>query len=76
MAYASARVLGMPVIDRSTDDERTHARQAFDRWLAQHDREVAARALREAADAFQAVWPVYGDTWLRDRADRIERGDA
>lgn len=70
-------------------------RAAAERAIAQHDREVAAKALREAADTWtQGEWSNYipprgnerpalilgmaqapGD-WLRERADRIERGDA
>lgn len=49
---------------------------SFDRWLAQHDAEVKAEALREAAEQLEAhgrfdvpVW-----TLLRDRADSIEGG--
>ena len=72
----------------------------FDRWLAAHDAEVAAQALREAADRIhvslqqahkragrtldpmfsqhdQGLWDGYknAENWLRDRADRIERGE-
>ena len=58
---------------------------AFDRWLAAHDAEVAARALREAADDLPARSPWmahYADAvrhatgWLITRADRIERQEA
>ena len=45
--------------------------------LAAHDREVAARALREAGDDARGVRlfePVEG--WLRKRADRIEAENA
>lgn len=55
----------------------------FDRWLAQHDREVAAKALRvfasRANDAGVLRDPVY---WFpvrdsaRAEADRIERGES
>lgn len=53
----------------------------IDRWLAAHDAEVAAKALREAAAEMQDILlvqrsllgsPTY--TWLRNRADRIEKG--
>lgn len=48
----------------------------FDRWLAQHDVEVAAKALRDAADSVSepsGVLSVLGVCRaLRDRADRIE----
>lgn len=47
--------------------------RAFHRWLAAHDREVRAQALREAASA---PIPRAGlRQWLRARADRIERGE-
>lgn len=43
--------------------------------LAAHDARIASeaaeKALRDAADDFQRAWPVYGDMWLRARADRI-----
>ncbi len=55
----------------------------FDRWLAARDREVAAKALRDAADEAQQGFVdeqqgigfarVRTD-WLRARADRIEKG--
>ena len=53
----------------------------FDRWLAAHDAEVAARALREAAEAAYDEWPGGSGVhctpeWLRVRADRIERQEA
>ena len=49
-------------------------------WLAQRDRRVAAEALREAAMAVGDYWcdPAVSDEvidWLRERADRIERGE-
>jgi hypothetical protein len=54
----------------------------FDRVLAQHDREVAARALRDAADAIpgsntdERIDPHdRAAEWLIDRADSIERGE-
>lgn len=52
--------------------------KAFDRWLEAHDAEVAARALRDAAEEWATDPEPVGDTsadyrnWLRDRADRIE----
>jgi len=54
---------------------------AFDRWLAAHDAEVAARALREAAEAAYDEWPGGSGVhctpeWLGVRADRIERQEA
>lgn len=47
----------------------------FDQWLAQHDAEVAAKALRDAASAPipRAVLSSGLRQWLRERADRIER---
>ena len=55
-----------------------HGYDRFGRWLAAHDVEVAARALREASAAMDAD-PDFRDPlrlkadWLRARADRIER---
>ena len=58
----------------------------FDRWLAAHDREVTAKAFREAASEVhtEARWQLEQgrdpDRWLmverilRDRATRIEKG--
>ncbi|WP_019148799.1 hypothetical protein [Timonella senegalensis] len=57
--------------------------QEFDRWLAEHDREVKAQALEEAADD---VWAQFGPTvmgpgdlddvyfpeWLRARAQQLK----
>ncbi|WP_233615816.1 hypothetical protein, partial [Leucobacter chromiisoli] len=48
----------------------------FDRWLAQVEREAAARALEEAAAALKRpsegaayeVWAYGGGDWLRSRA--------
>ena len=62
----------------------------FDRWLAAHDAEVAAQALRDAADEMEAMLGEHGPgnrntgygqaglallARIRDRADRIERGE-
>ena len=62
----------------------------FDRWLAAHDAQVAAQALREAADEMEAMLGEHGPgnrntgygqaglallARIRDRADRIERGE-
>lgn len=61
----------------SGNPDREFFRAQFDRWLAAHDREVAAKALRDAADAYNpatggdaavAVVP----SWLNDLAARIE----
>ena len=54
----------------------------FDRWLAAHDAEVRAQALREAGDVLdrQPAKAKHGlpmmlrADWLRDRANRIEQG--
>jgi hypothetical protein len=49
-------------------EQYTEYHEEFDRWLAAHDREVRAKALREAADFLPAsVHP-----WLVTTADRIE----
>ncbi len=54
-----------------------HGDKAFDRWLDQHDREVAAKALREAADAMDAD-PGFRDPlrlhsdWLRTLSGKSE----
>lgn len=61
--------------------------RAFDRWLKAHDAQVAAQALRDAADALDAYqgdvpddprWTCdlgyYGEAeWLRDRANQITK---
>ena len=61
----------------SMDCEADH--RAFRRWLAAHDVEVRAQALREAASApipRAALNTRNGlRQWLRARADRIERGE-
>lgn len=61
----------------SMDCEADH--HAFRRWLAAHDAEVRAQALREAASApipRAALSTRNGlRQWLRARADRIERGE-
>ncbi|QSR25537.1 hypothetical protein CFH99_07865 [Nocardioides aromaticivorans] len=51
-------------------------------WLAERDRRTAATALREAAEqasdpenAYVQTTNGYVARWLRDRADRIERGE-
>ena len=49
--------------------------ERFDTWLTQHDREVAAGALRDAADDWHAENSGTAPRmhrWLRDRADQIE----
>ena len=53
---------------------------AFDRWLTEHDREVAAKALRDEAQDSQMGPVPYGLSasgiagWLRARAEQIEEG--
>ena len=53
---------------------------AFDRWLAEHDRGVAAKALRDAAKDSQMGPVPYGwsasgiASWLKARAEQTERG--
>ena len=50
------------------------------RWLDAHDAEVAAKALREAADEYASGQLAgfflgrdeYPKAWLRDRAERLE----
>lgn len=69
---------------RLAEDMRNGA--AFDRWLAQHDREVAEQALRDAAEYVVQMGLEFGTDrlafanarhdvadWLNARADRIER---
>lgn len=58
----------------------------FDRWLAEHDAQVAAQALRDTADAVEVIDPAWDSAlcidrmyhpvpeWLRARADRIAAG--
>ena len=52
---------------------RGSAVEAFDRWLAERDRQVQAEALRAAADRMN-VSTMDPWEWLRDAADRIEEG--
>ena len=68
-----------PYLRQSLDEHRAD----FDRWLEQHDREVAAKALHLAADRLPAFhdrnapeWAITSTfKWLHERADRIEAGD-
>ena len=61
------------------DSIRAWLGEAFDRWLAAHDREVAAKTLRDAAaaadadDLFRDPLRLKSD-WLRARADNLEKG--
>ena len=48
------------------------AKSAFDRWLSAHDREVAARALRKAADALAEF---AGETYPADVFLKPSEGD-
>jgi len=52
--------------------------ERFDRWLAAHDAEVAAKALRDAADSVSEVSGVLSVLGvcraLRDRAARLSSG--
>lgn len=72
----------------SMDCEADH--RAFRRWLKAHDAEVAAQALGDAADVLEAMLGEHGPgnrntgygqaglallARIRDRADRIERGE-
>lgn len=77
----------MPKIDRgyvrSFFEGDDGLAEEFDRWFVQHEAAVAARALREAADAYEhsidPAWPWSppdAEQWLRDRADTIEVGNA
>lgn len=61
------------------DEERARNDARFDRWLAEHDREVKAQALQEAADRLEALdkpWesPLYESTilWLRASAQQLK----
>lgn len=51
--------------------------KAFDRWLTEHDQQVKAQALEEAADRMDAD-PEFRDPlrlksqWLRDRAQQLK----
>ena len=61
------------LIDRRPNGyERAEAE--FDRWLAEHDREVAAGALRDAAGSAIPRKALAQGTrdWLRARADQIK----
>lgn len=70
-----------PISWANYDPERDPDADAmFDRWLAVHDREVAAQALRDAADdrtspaSQTAYFTPEARQFLRDRADGIETG--
>jgi hypothetical protein len=57
-------------VDRRGD---ATAEAEFDRWLAQHDRQVAAKALRDAAGALVDANPG-GDAFQHAVAYRVARG--
>ena len=64
--------LGIPGLDNLDHATARHIVEAHNRWLAAHDREVAAQALRDAADEWSGS--THGPrSWLRARADGIER---
>jgi len=71
MVIEGLRARGAEVVEA---DERWSLRV----WLAAHDAEVKAEALREAADDYGINLTVATGpqirAWLRARADRIERG--
>lgn len=48
------------------------AAQRFDRWLAAHNRKIAAEALR--TEAFSGLYGTFAQKRLLTRADRIEQG--
>ena len=59
------------------DSSKEKAREAaFDRWLADRDRKIAAEALRDAANDTHRMWCQEDgpSDWLDARADRIEQG--
>lgn len=73
----------------TTDEVRDHWVNAgfegdtdsFDRWLAEHDSEVAAKALRDAATEMREIlrFRTLGapsDEWLERRAASIEQAEA
>ena len=79
--------LGIPGLDNLDHATARHIVEAHNRWLAAHDREVAAGALRDAADEW-SEWETFTasdgnksfrmhglspDQWLRARAEGIER---
>ena len=60
----------------SFDTWRAALVERYDTWLAEHDREVAAQALRDAAGSGIPRRALAQGTrdWLRARADQIEEG--
>lgn len=71
------------ISEASLDEARAIGAKEFNRWLAEHDRQVKAQALEEAADD---VWAQFGPTvmgpgdlddvyfpeWLRARAQQLK----
>lgn len=51
------------------------AREDYETAMAVHDAEVAARALREAAQAMGPEAYLRPASWLAERADQVERGE-
>ncbi|MDR2255908.1 MAG: hypothetical protein LBE25_07930 [Arthrobacter sp.] len=75
-----ACALGSDEHDTMSPDQ---GRERFDAWLAAHDRKVAVRALREAANpiggnrsprGMRMADEVEWAQWLNDRSDHIEAG--
>lgn len=59
-------------LDGNTVKPVRTARSEFDRWLSDHDRKVAAEALR--TEAFSGLYGTFAQERLLTRADRIEQG--
>ena len=68
--------LGIPGLDNLDHATARLIVDAHNRWLAAHDREVAAQALRDAAGSAIPRKALAQGTrdWLRARADQIEKG--
>lgn len=68
--------------DQPTAYDLVEAYESFNRWLAAHDRQVQAEALRDAAADYRSGQLTgvflgrddYPRAWLSARADRIEEG--
>lgn len=71
----TGEVRGAWVAARCTRDEEIPGQVAeFDRWLAEHDREVAAQALEEAAGAWQRGDWAYAPRYADPVKERIANG--
>ena len=57
-SYVGMSTSGMPILSRSADDERRLAGVRFDRWLAEHDREVASRPVTDARAEAERRYPI------------------